>query len=120
MHKIYKVNAAVVLVLAVLFHWLFMFTKHDAALSKIIPFGDDPYDAVGTFAVVIGILIALLSLARAFRPYRPHAPPIEHRVYLVRAQTAVVLAVLITLVSDAVAMTRHPTTWTAANFLDGK
>jgi hypothetical protein len=37
-----KVNAVVVLVVAALFYELFMFPKHDAALSKIIPFGDDP------------------------------------------------------------------------------
>jgi hypothetical protein len=114
MRKIYKVNAAVVLLLAALFYWLFMFAKHDAALSKIIPFGDDPYDAVGSFGIIVGILVALLSLGRAFRPYRSNLVSIEDQVYLVRAQTSVVLAVVITLVSDAVALARHPSIWTTA------
>lgn len=114
MPKSYKINAAVVFLLAVLFYWLFMFTKHDAALSKIIPFGDDPYDAVGSFAIIIGILAALLSVFRAFRPYSPHGASIEKRAYLARAQTCVVLAVFITLVSDAVAMGRHASIWKSA------
>jgi|SRR5579859_408381 len=114
MPKMYKVNAAVVFVVAVLFYWLFMFAKHDAALSKIIPFGEDPYDAVGSFAIIIGILAALLSVFRAFRPYPPNGASIDKRVYLVRAQTCVVLAVFITLVSDAVAMGRHASMWKSA------
>jgi hypothetical protein len=114
MHKTHKVNAGVVLLLAALFCWLFMFPKHDAALSMIIPFGDDPYDAVGSFAMIVGILVALLSLGRAFRPYRSNSASIETQVYLVRAQTCVVLAVVITLVSDAVALARHPTMWATA------
>ena len=114
MRKTYKVNAVAVFLVAVLFYWLFMFNKHDAALSKIIPFGVDPYDAVGSFAIIIGILAALLSLVRAFRPYRPKGAGIEKRVYLVRTQMCVVLAVFITLVSDAVAMGRHANMWMSA------
>lgn len=114
MPKSYKINAAVVFLVAVLFYWLFMFTKHDAALSKIIPFGDDPYDAVGSFAIIIGILAALLSLVRAFRPHQPHGASIEKRAYLARAQTCVVLAVFITFVADVVALGRHPSMWKAA------
>jgi hypothetical protein len=60
------------------------------------------------------MLAALLSLGRAFRPYRPQGASVENQVYLVRAQTCVVLAVLFTLVSDAVALARQPTMWTAA------
>jgi hypothetical protein len=111
MPRMHKINAAAVFVVAVVFYWFFMFCKHDAALSKIIPFGDDPYDAVGSFAIIIGILAALLSLFRAFRPYPPNGASIENRVYLVRAQTCVVLTVFITLVADAVAMGRHASMW---------
>jgi hypothetical protein len=114
MHTRHKVNAAVVLLFAALFYWLFMFAKHDAALSKIIPFGDDPYDAVGSFAVVIGVLVALISLVRAFRPYRPPGASIENQVYLVRAQMCAVLVASVTLVSDGVALARHPSMWTVA------
>ena len=114
MPRMHKINAAVVFVVAVIFYWFFMFCKHDAALSKIIPFGDDPYDAVGSFAIIIGILAALLSVFRAFRPHSPNGASIENRVYLVRAQTCVVLAVFTTLVADAVAMVRHASMWESA------
>jgi hypothetical protein len=110
MPKVLKRNAVIVLGLAALFYWSFMFAKHDPALRNVIPFGDDPYDAVGSFGVIVGILIALLSLFRAFRPYR-EAPSIAQRVYLVRSQEAVVLAIFITVASDAVAMARHPAMW---------
>jgi hypothetical protein len=113
MPKVLKRNAIIVLGLAVLFYWSFMFAKHDPALRNVIPFGDDPYDAVGSFAVIIGMLVALLSILRAFRPYR-EIPSTAQRVYLVRSQEAVVLAVFITLATDAVAMARHPSMWIAA------
>src|SRR5438876_1175907 len=96
-----KRNALIIVGLVVLFQWSFMFLKHDPALRDVIPFGVDPYDAVGSFALIIGTLIALLSLVRAFRPYRTHAPSSAQRLYLVRAQMAVVLSILLTRVADA-------------------
>jgi hypothetical protein len=114
MPKALKRNAVIVFGLAVLFYWSFMLAKHDPSLRDIIPFGTDPYDAVGSFGVIAGVLIALLSLLRAFRPYRKHLPSTAQRVYLVRSQVAVVLAVLITLVADLVAMARHPHMWIGA------
>ena len=109
-----KCNSLIIVGLAALFYWSFMFMKHDPALRDVIPFGVDPYDAVGSFGVIIGMLIALLSLVRAFRPYRTHPPSSAQRLYLVRAQMAVVLSILITLVADAVAMARHTSAWMQA------
>jgi hypothetical protein len=106
-------NAVIVLGLAAFFSWSFMFAKHDPSLRNAIPFGDDPYDAVGSFAVIVGTLIALLSFLRAFWLYR-EAPSMAQRVYLVRSQEAVVLAVFITLATDAIAMARHPSMWMGA------
>jgi hypothetical protein len=114
MPKALKRNAVIVFGLAALFYWSFMVAKHDPALREIIPFGEDPYDAVGSFGVIVGMLIALLSLVRAFRPYREHPPSTAQRVYLVRSQMAVVLAVLITLAADLVAMARNPRMWIGA------
>jgi hypothetical protein len=114
MPKALKRNAVIVFGLAALFYWSFMLAKHDPALRDIIPFGKDPYDAVGSFGVIVGMLIALVSLVRAFRPYREHPPSTAQRVYLVRSQVAVVLAVLITLAADVVAMARNPVIWIGA------
>lgn len=109
-----KRNAVLVFGLAVLFSWAFMFAKHDPALRNIIPFADDPYDAVGSFGVIVGMLSALISLVRAYRPYPEPRPSLPERVYLVRSQLAVVLVVLATLAADAVAMARHFSSWTGA------
>ena len=106
-----KRNSLLVLGLAVLFYWAFMYAKHDPMLRPIIPFGDDPYDAVGSFACITGVLVAVVCLVRAFRPYRGGIPSSAQRLYLVRSQEAVVLAVLITIAADAVAMVRHPSLW---------
>jgi hypothetical protein len=113
MPKVLKWNAVAVFILAALFYGSFMFAKHDPAFRDIIPFGEDPYDAVGSFGVIVAMLIALLSLARAFRPLR-EAPSAAQLFYLVRSQQAVVLAVVITLSADAVAMARHASMWTGA------
>jgi len=114
MPKNLKRNAIIVCGLAVLFYWSFMFAKHDPGLRKVIPFGEDPYDAVGSFGVVVGMIIALISLVRAFRPYHGAPPSTAQRLYLIRSQTAVVLGVLITLAADTVAMARHPHMWIGA------
>jgi hypothetical protein len=114
MPRILKRNALIVFGLAIFFWWSFMFAKHDPALRSIIPFGDDPYDAVGSFGTIVGMLIAFLSLVRAFRPYREQPPTKAQCVYLLRSQQAVVLAVLLTLLADTVALARHPSLWARA------
>lgn len=111
MPMILKRNALIAFGLAALFYWAFMFAKHDLSLRDVIPFGVDPYDAVGSFGCVVGMLVASVSLVRAFRPYRKEPPSVAERIHLVRSQLAVVLTVLGTLVADAIAMARHPLQW---------
>lgn len=60
-----------------------MFAKRDPVLRDVITFSDDPYNAVGSFGVIVRMLIALLSFLRAFPPYR-EAPSMAQQVYLVR------------------------------------
>lgn len=98
------------LALAVAFSWAFMFLKHDPSLRNVIPFGVDPYDAVGSFATIIALLVATIAVIRAFRPYHS-GPSLAQQVYLRRAQMAVALAVYITVGSDIIAMARHPAMW---------
>jgi hypothetical protein len=105
-----KLNAVAVCFLAALFYWLFMFAKHSPYLRYIIPFGDDPYDAVGSFACVVGALLAFVALVRAYYPYRS-GPDRMQMLYLMRSQLAVVLAVFITATADATAMARYPQQW---------
>ncbi len=103
-------NAVIVGCLAAFFYWAYMFVKHNSYLRNMIPFGDDPYDAVGSFACVVGALLAFVSLLRAFYPYRS-GPDQQQYLYLVRSQIAVALAVLITVAADATATARNPPRW---------
>jgi hypothetical protein len=105
-----KLNALAVCILAALFYWLFLFAKHNSYLASMIPFGDDPYDAVGSFACVVGALLALTALVRAYLPYRS-GPDRRQMLYLLRSQLAVVLAVFLTAAADATAMARYPEQW---------
>ena len=108
-----KRNAILIAAMAGLFYWGFMFAKHDPALRDVIPFGEDPYDAVGSFAAILAVLLAAFSMVRAFRPYRALPSPIR-QVFLLRTQMAVVMAVWFTLAADVVAMGRHPAMWMEA------
>ncbi|GAB2551057.1 hypothetical protein [Rhodanobacter koreensis] len=105
-----KRNAVVVTALAMVSWCAFMFAKHDPDLRPIIPFGDDPYDAVSSFAVLGGALLAAVSLFRAFRPRRTTASAAVE-LYLLRSEAAIVLTVYVMVASDAIAMARHPSAW---------
>ena len=107
----FKVNALAVLALAAAFCYFFMFTKHDPSLAVIIPFGEDPYDSLGSFCLIISGLLAILSLFRAFRHNRVGPPSALRKAFLARTQLAVPLGVLVTLGADGIAMARHTTEW---------
>lgn len=107
-----KINSLLVSGLAIFFWWAFGFAKHDPVLRNIIPFGEDPYDAVSSFAAIAAILLAFVSLARAFFPRiagRSGRP-----IYVLRAQIAIPMCILVTLIAEAVAMGRHTSLWMEA------
>lgn len=106
-----KLETLVVIAVAVVFQWFFMYTKHAPALRPIIPFGDDPYDALGSLTSIVNILLGVLLLVRAFRPYRRSKPSAMQDRYLRRTQAAVLLLILTTLAADAVALARLPHSW---------
>jgi hypothetical protein len=106
-----KVYACLTAVLAVLFYLFFQISKHQPALSQVNAFANDPYDAIGSFAVQFALLTALLSLLRAFRPYQPEQALDSQELLLVRGAIFSCLSVMITLIGDAVAMARHPSVW---------
>lgn len=105
-------NALISLGLVVAFYFFFMTTKHDTALSQIIPFANDPYDAIGSFGLETAAFLGLLSSVRTTRLYMLGEQGVEQQLFLARTQMALVLAVLLTLVGDAVAMFRHLPQWT--------
>jgi hypothetical protein len=95
----------------VLFYLFFQISKHNADLSQVNAFADDPYDAVGSFAVQFALFTALLSLVRAFRPYQPGKALDSQQLLLLRGEYLSCLSIAGTLVADAVAMIRHPSIW---------
>jgi hypothetical protein len=109
--KALKVKAIVIFGFACVFLWAFMFFKHNPRLRNAIPFGEDPYDAIGSFGVIAAVLIAMESLFRAFRPYGKDRASHSQKLFLIRSQQAVVLAAFITFGADAIAMVRHPAMW---------
>ena len=109
MQQTLKRNAVLVAGLAVFFWWAFSFAKHNPALRGIIPFGEDPYDSVSSFAVIASLLLALVSSARAFFPQRVGRS--GQPIYTLRAQLAVPFCVLVTVAAEAVAMARHSSMW---------
>ena len=106
-----KIESLIVVGVAFAFQWFFMFTKHDPGLRPMIPFGEDPYDALGSMATIVNILVCLLLLWRAFRRYGGQTPSPVRIQYLPRTRAAVLLSILVTLAADAVAMVRHPHMW---------
>jgi hypothetical protein len=91
---------------AAAFLMFFQFTKHDPTLSAILPFGDDPYDAVGSFGVIIAGLLAVLAVVRAVQ-----VPTRRRKGLVARTQAAITAAVAVTLGADVVAMARHVPMW---------
>lgn len=107
----HKITSLLIFAFAVLFYIFFMHAKHDPALSAVNPFADDPYDAVGSFAIQAAVFLGILCLVRAFRPNPSGIESIRRESFLLRAQMAATLSVAVTLVADAVAMLRHPHLW---------
>lgn len=103
----FKLNSIFAICLAVAFLLFFQFTKHNPMLAVIIPFGNDPYDAVGSIGVIIAGLLAVLAFIRAFCKVFVG----RRRIIIVRTQFSVVAAIFVTLIVDSVAMVRHIPMW---------
>ncbi len=109
MRETFKRNAILVSGLAIFFWWGFGVAKHDPALREVIPFGEDPYDAVSSFGVIAALLLALVSSVRAF--FRRYVGRSGLPIYTLRTQIAIPFCVLVTVAAEAVAMARHTSMW---------
>lgn len=107
----FKINALIVLALGALFFIFFSVTKHDPLLSPANPFGEDPFDAVGSFGVQVAAILGLLSLLRALWPVRGSGPTLRRSALLLRTQMLALLCAVVTLAADLVAMARYPSVW---------
>ena len=106
-------SAVAVALLSLAFEAFFQLAKHVPTLASANPSVDDPFDAIGSFAVQAALLLAAVSLARAWWPRRP-LPTSPQVCGLVRTQFVSVSAVVMTIVGDLVALGRHPGVWVGA------
>ena len=110
----YKLSAVLVFLVSVLFFLFFEISKHNPLFSHINAFAEDPYDAIGSFGIQAALLLAALSLLRAFWPYPTNEPSENRKVLLARTQMMTVLAVGVTLAADSVVMLRYPSMWASS------
>ena len=105
MRKI-KLSSLLVFGLSILLVFFFQYCKHAPGLGAANPFGEDPYDAVGSFAVLLAPLGALLMLVRVFRPFPGGWPDDGQLLSILRSGAVSLLAVGVTLVADAAGLGR--------------
>jgi len=98
-----RIHRVTVLVLfaAIAFYLFFQVNKSEP-FREVNPFGEDPYDAVGSFAIQGAILIGMLTYARALRFYFDLAQAPKARLIL-RGNLLVMVAIWVTLIADLVA-----------------
>jgi hypothetical protein len=90
---------------AIVFCLFFQLSK-GGPFRDINPFGVDPYDAVGSFAVQGALLVGVLTYARVLRLRDAPAEATKARLIL-RGNVLVLLAILVTLIADAIAEVVH-------------
>ncbi len=106
-----RLDACLSLALAVVFAFFFQITKHQPALAQVNPFANDPYDTVISFGLQFAAFAALLSVLRAFRPYPSSSALLDRQALLRRGNAITVLCVVITVLTDAVALLRYRSLW---------
>jgi hypothetical protein len=106
-----KQNSFLIAALAAVFYIFFMYTKHNPSLAAIIPFGNDPYDAIGSYTVIFTPLLVVLSLLRTMRGHGSYEAPDYRKIFLIRTQVSVPLAIILTLSADLIAMIRYRLLW---------
>jgi len=109
--RVHRVTA-LISVTGVIFCLFFQVNK-GGPFRDVNPFGVDPYDAVGSFAIQIALLVGLLTYARALRWLDDPAQAAKARLVL-RGNALVLGAISVTLLADAVAVARSPlpsSTW---------
>ncbi len=100
LRRIHRVTALITFA-TIVFYLFFQINKGEP-FRAINPFGEDPYDAVGSFAVQGALLIGILTYARALRLRDDAGQAAKSRLVL-RGNVLVLFAILITLSVDAIA-----------------
>ncbi len=91
--------------------YLFFMANKRGPLGEISPFADDPYDAVGSFAFQLALLVGALSYGRALRLREdPGLAPSSGALarLILRGDLLVLFAILATLLADTLAAIPNP------------
>jgi len=100
-------HVTILITLAAIVFYLFFQLNKGGPFRDINPFGEDPYDAVGSFAIQGALLIGILTYARALR--LKEAPIQANKARLIlRGNLLVLSAILFTLIADAIAEIAYP------------
>jgi hypothetical protein len=98
--------SALVTFAAIAFYLFFQVNK-GGPFRDVNPFGEDPYDAVGSIAIQVALLVGILTYARALR-WRDDPVQAAKARLIQRGNVLVLSAILATLVTDAVAEIVRP------------
>jgi hypothetical protein len=90
---------------------LFFEAKHRPGLTDFAPFCEDPYDSVGSFAFQLAGAAGAISMLRALRGYGAGRIPDAQALLILRGAVVALLAILVTAISDIVAMARQRDVW---------
>ena len=88
--------------------WIFFQINKGGPFREINPFGVDPYDAVGSFAVQGALLVGILTYARVLRTLGDSSQQASKGRLILRGNGFVLTAIWITLAADAIAVILHP------------
>jgi hypothetical protein len=105
MAKAYRVTALITC--NALFFFLFFQINKKGPLGAISPFAQDPYDAIGSIAIQIALLVGVLTFSRALRLLVDPIQIAKIR-FVLRGNLLVLTVILITLLTDTVAIIFHP------------
>jgi hypothetical protein len=107
-----KFNTIAVFLWSIVFTWFFFHCKHDLQLSKVNVFNVDPYDAVGSIAIQISLLASLFSMIRLSLPSFTRVLPDFQVVMILRGNTVALISIIITMISNIIALIRFSESWT--------
>ena len=103
-----------VCILVLCFFLFFNLSKHEPGLARVSPYGEDPYDAVGSFGIQLSAAAALISLMRVLRPRQGGVVSREALTLILKGNNVALVSMLVTLAADGMAMVRYLNRWTGS------
>lgn len=97
---------------AILGWGFFNASKHLPYLAQVGVFIEDPYDAVGSFGILLAGFTCLLAILRLFRPRRADDFSFAASASILRCNLVALTAALVTLSADTLALLRYHLKWT--------